>query len=618
MGSVDPVTLEVVQNRLLEIAHEGGYALIHTGASPGIVHTKDLGFNVCDPAGRPVVYSLWMPRHGTTLSYMLRSTRRRFPDAEIHPGDMFLTNNPFDGALHNLDLAVLAPCYYKDELIAWTACATHHLDIGAVTPGRAPLATDWRQEGLIFPPMKIVERGRLREDFFEFFLTNVRAPHYQGLDLKGQIAANNVAQERILQLADRYGVATLKACFEEMMDISEAKTRERIRLLRPGRYQATQYLQYDRMYKLQCTLIVEEDTLTFDFTGTDPQSRYFVNEAEACTVANVHNLFICLLVPDLVINEGCFRPLKFVLPPGTVFSCLPPAPSGAASTTSSHRTASLVLEALSQALLHSEQWWRANATWGIGMTDVLLTGSDRQGQPVFARMQVGAHGGGARANKDGADAGGVVHSTSQSCPNVETLERRFPVLYLFHRFRLGSAGAGKYRGGLATEVAYKVHGADQLEALTWYVDRDVPNYGLAGGGPGASPRIYLKRDTNINELLQHTIPDYSEISGEETLLPCQTPPFTITERDVILEQHPGGGGFGDPLERDPQAVLRDVAEGYISPETAREVYRVALLPGCAGVDQEATARLRREARTKQGEHRRRARTTRRLAREEPL
>ncbi len=595
MPKVDPITLEVVQNRLLQTAHEGGYALIRTGASPGIVHTKDLGFNVCDPAGRPVSYSLWMPRHGTTLAYMLRATRRRFPDSDIQAGDMFLTNNPHDGALHNLDLAVLAPCYYKGQLIAWTACATHHLDIGAVTPGRAPNATDWRQEGLIFPPMKIVERGRLREDFFEFFLTNVRAPQYQGLDLKGQIAANNVAQDRLRQLADRYGVDTLLACYDEMMDLSETKTRERIRRLRPGRYHATQYLNYDKMYKLECTLIVEDGTLTFDFTGTDPQSRFFVNEAEACTVANVHNLFICLLVPDLAINEGCFRPLRFVLPPGTVFSCLPPAPCGAASTTSSHRTASLVLEVLSKALLQSDEWWRANAAWGTGMTDILLSGNDRKGQPVFARMQIFARGGGARANKDGVDAGGVVHSTSMSIANVETLERRFPVLYLFNRYRVDSGGAGKYRGGMSTEAAYKLHGADKLDANVWYVDKDVPNEGLEGGLPGVGPTVYLKRNTNVNELLARAAPDYSDIQGEEVLLPCQTPVFPMTERDVLLDQIPAGGGFGDPLERDPEAVLRDVVEGYVSVEAAREKYKVIMLPGYTGVDLEATQRLRQQA-----------------------
>ncbi len=595
-GKIDPVTLEVIQNRLLGIAREGGYALIRTAASPAVVHTKDLGFNIADAQGRSVVYSMWMPRHGTTLKYMLQSVRRRFPDSEIKPGDMFLTNNPHDGALHNLDIAIIAPIHYKGELIAWTGCATHHLDIGAVTPGRAPQATDWRQEGLIFPPMKVVDEGRLREDFFEFFLTNVRAPQYQGLDLKGQIAANNVARKRLLQMADRYGVAALRACFDEMIDISEVKTRERIRLLRPGKYEATQYMQYDKMYAMHCTLVVDGDNLVFDFTGTDSQSAYMVNSAVPCTIANVHNLFICLLIPDLVINEGCFQPLKFILPEKTVLSCLPPAPCGAASTAGSHKATSVALEVLSRALLQSEQWWRANASWGMGTVDVTFTGTDRRGLAFFTRALLTARGGGARADRDGNNAGGVVHSTNQSMPNAEALERRNPVLYLYHRYRVDSGGPGKYRGGLSTESVYKLHGADEAQTIIWYTDRDVPNYGLEGGEPGATAQIVLKKATNVNSLLEHNIPDFKEIEGQAALLPCQNPPMVMTENDVILDQEPAGGGFGNPLDRDPEQVFQDVVDGYISAENARSIYKVVLDTTGKNIDRDATRKLREESR----------------------
>jgi N-methylhydantoinase B len=593
MGSVHPVTLEVIQNRLITIAHEAGFALIRTGASPVIVHTKDLGFNVADAQGRSVVYSMWMPRHGTTLGYMLQATRRRFDAAHIHPEDMFLTNNPHDGALHNLDLAVIAPVHYKDELVAWTGCATHHIDMGGMSPGRAPLATDWIAEGLIFPPMKIVERGQLREDFFEFLLTNVRVPQYTGLDLKGQIAANNVAREHLLQVVSRYGVDTLKACFDEMIDISEARTRQRIRMLRPGRYEATEYLQYDKTYALKCALIVEDDTLTFDFTGTDRQSSYFVNSALPCTVANVHNLFVCLLVPDLAINEGCFRPLKFVVPTGSILACEPPAPAGAASVTSGHSAAILALRVLSLALLQSEEWWRANASWGIGRADVTVYGEVRAGERFVARVvDVGAHGGGARANKSGVDAGGVVHSTSQSTTNVEALERRYPLLFLSNRYLTDSGGAGKYRGGLSTEKLFKLHAVSQASALIWCMNKDMPNQGLSGGHPGIPAGMRIKRDTNINDLLRHTIPDYGQIEGPETIVASQNPPMACTDQDVFLDVKPAGGGFGDPLDADPDAVLRDVVEGYVSVEHAERVYGVVLGPDGLSIDWEATRRTR--------------------------
>ncbi len=597
MSRVDPVTLEVVQNRLSEIAHEGGLALIRTGASPVIVHTKDLGFNIADAQGRSVVYSKWMPRHGTTLSYMLQSTRRRFPADRIHPGDMFLTNNPFEGALHNLDLAVLAPCFYKDELVAWTGCATHHMDMGGMSPGRAPMATDCFAEGLIFPPMKIVERGELREDLFDFLLTNIRVPEYTGLDLKGQIAANNVAHGQLARLVERYGGGTIKACYDEMIELSEAKTRERIRTLRPGRYEATDYLQYDKTYTVKCALVVEGDSLTFDFTGSDPQAGYFVNSALPCTVANVHNLFICLLIPDLVINEGCFRPLKFIVPEGTIFSCKPPAPAGAASVASGHTAAILALRVLSLALLSSDEWWRANAAWGIGRADATLYGEAANGQRFVARpVDVGVHGGGARANKDGVDGGGVVHSTNQSTTNIEFLERRYPLLFLFHRYRPDSGGAGKYRGGLATELAYKLHGVDKASALVWCMNNDVPNLGLAGGQAGAAPGMTIKRRSDVDVLLRKKAPDYGDISGEELVMASQNPVLSCTRDDVFMDRKPAGGGFGDPLERDPEAVLRDVREGYVSAEAALRSYGVVLLDGDRGVDLVATRRERERVR----------------------
>ena len=163
----DPVLIEIIHNRLQEIGLQAGYTLLNTAASPIVVHAKDLGFNISDHLGRCVVYSMWMPRHGTTLSYMLRACQKKF-QGRIYPGDMFMTNNPHDGALHSQDIAIIAPVHFGEKLIAWTACATHHLDIGAMTAGRAYLATEYLQEGKIFPPLKIMERFELRQ--VEYFL----------------------------------------------------------------------------------------------------------------------------------------------------------------------------------------------------------------------------------------------------------------------------------------------------------------------------------------------------------------------------------------------------------------------------------------------------------------
>ncbi|MDZ4246481.1 MAG: hydantoinase B/oxoprolinase family protein, partial [Dehalococcoidia bacterium] len=178
--TLEPVTVEIIQNRLTQIGREAGIALIRSAASLIVVGAKDLGFNIADHLGRTIIYSVWMPRHGTTLSYMIQSCIERFKNRSIDPGDMFMVNNPYDGALHALDIAIIAPVHVNGELIAWTGCATHHVDIRAMRPGTAPDASDWYQEGLIFRPIKIVEKGMLRDDVFNLLMDNVRVPLYQG------------------------------------------------------------------------------------------------------------------------------------------------------------------------------------------------------------------------------------------------------------------------------------------------------------------------------------------------------------------------------------------------------------------------------------------------------
>lgn len=589
---VDPVILEIVNNRLQQIGLQGGYTLINTAASPGVVHAKDLGFNISDHLGRCIVYSMWMPRHGTTLSYMLRACRRKF-EGRIRPGDMFITNNPHDGALHNLDIAILAPVHYEGELMAWTGCATHHLDIGAMTPGRAPQATEFLQEGIIIPPLKIVEDFELNQEIFDLFLENVRVPHYQGLDLKGQIASNNVARDKILEVAARYGTETLKSCYEEIISFSEEKTRQRIRLLPNGRYEAVDYISYDKIYTIQCTLIVEDESLTFDFAGTDPQASNFINSALPCTVANVHNIVVCLLTPDIPVNEGCLHPIQVVAPEMSIVNCKPPAPCSGASVISGWTAMSLAVRTLSLALDKSGESWRSNASWPSGQIDILLTGKDRQGKPFFTRNHGGgAMGGGARANKDGLHFGSPPGSTTTSNPNAEAGEARFPVLTLYSRATPDSGGPGKFRGGISAETAFKLHRADQAEALFWWTGKGVAANGLKGGEPGSHSCLKVKENSDVMDMLPRSSVSWEKLKGVEKELPGRYPTFVLREKDVVLLKKSGGGGYGNPLDRDPLKVLEDVKEGYVSIEKAASQYGVLIDSRSMDLDVEGTKKLR--------------------------
>ncbi|MBI2917298.1 MAG: hydantoinase B/oxoprolinase family protein [Chloroflexi bacterium] len=601
MTEIDPVLVEIIQNRLTEIGREAGTAMVRTAASPVVIESKDFGFNICDHLGRTVVYSLWMPRHGTTLTFMLQSSLKRFGAGGIHPGDMVLVNNPYDGALHVLDLAVISPVHKDGELVAWTACATHHLDMRAMRPGLCSEATDWYQEGIVFRPIKLVERGQLREDLFDLIMDNVRVPLYTGLDLKSQIAANNVAGRRILEVVDRYGLEAVRACYDQIIEFSEAKARERIRLLPPGDYEADDYIDYDkRVHRVHCNLKVQDDTLTFDFTGTDPQAPTYVNSVLACSVANVHNILACMLYPDMAVNEGVFRPVKITIPEGTVLNCRPPAPCSGASTIGGWKAQALAVSTLAQALHRSPLSWRVTAGWGSGIVVPTISGLGRDQRPYVCMLIDGCmQGGGARATKDGLNTSNIAGSTNTSVPNVETMEQRFPVLYLKRGYVTDSAGAGKYRGGLAGEFVMKPHGVERAQCISGYVGRVAPPQGFAGGQPGVTSRFLLKRQTDVAARFKASAPTWEGLAGDAEDVPQLCPPFDLGPEDVWYVRCQGGGGYGDPLEREPTLVHLDVVRGYVSLQAAREVYGVVVKPSSLELDPEGTRTLR-EGRRSQG------------------
>ncbi len=571
-ATLSPVTTEIIQNRLLRIGHEGGEVLMRCAVSPTVVEAHDMGFNVADHQGRTVVYSTWMPRHGTTLGFMLEACRRRFGD-DIRPGDMYLVNDPHSGALHILDLAVIAPVHVDGRLVAWVANATHHVDVGAMTPGRAPLATSSVQEGIVFTPIRLVEDGRIREDVFQLFLDNVRMPRYQSLDLKGQVSANFAAAQKVVALARRYGVDTLVRAYDAILDLSEATARERISELPGGRYEAVEHFDFDRHYTLRCALEVRGDELFFDLSGTDAEARTFVNSALACTVANLHNIVAGQLLPDVTPNAGAFRAVHVTVPEGTLLNCRPGAPCSGASTITGWKTQQLTMATLSQALARSAKHaHRAMAQWGWGFTDVQWTGIDPQGRWYSVRGDATLQGGGARPTADGIDTANIAGSTNTSLAAVESYEQRYPVLYLHRGLEPDSGGPGRQRGGLAGSWSRILYGVDRAESLPWYMGRDFGAAGFAGGGEGTRSVIKVKHRTDVLAQLADGPPSYAEVQGEEEVLSQQMPSHEIRAGDVVFVRGMGGGGYGDPRSRDRAKVAEDVANGLISAERAREAY----------------------------------------------
>lgn len=591
MARLDPVTVEVVENRLIQIAREAGITLSRTAASPVTVEAKDFGFNITDGQARTVVYSIWMPRHGTTLAHLIKASIKKFEGQGIEPGDMIMVNNPYDGALHVPDIAVISPVFYNDQLIAWTGCATHHIDMGGITPGFCPQATDWFQEGLKFPPIKLFERGRLRQDLFDMFLANVRMPSYQGLDLLAQVAANNVSRQKIGEMAAKYGVDVLRECYDAIIDLSERKTQERIASLREGVYEYTDYLDFEGMHKLHCILTIKDGHLTFDFNGSAPQASSFINCAYACTEANVHNILVCQLIPDVPANEGCFRHVTVTVPEGSIFNCRPPAPCSGATILTGFKAQSVAMGVLARALQDSPDWWRINAGWGWGSCLLQISGLSREKKYyTYPLMDMVMLGGGARATKDGLHAQNIAGSSNTSLPNVETIEQRYPVLYLERGLIPDSEGAGKLRGGLGGRFAVKAHQTDQIDVVAFMIGKEHTADGFAGGLPGGPSLVTLCTDSDVEAKMQARAVAFAEVEGNFRILPSRDR-FLLRPTDVVSVQCQGGGGYGHPLERDPLMVREDVLDGYVSLARAREVYGV-VLDDQGQIDWEQTSALR--------------------------
>lgn len=599
-SAVDPVTLEVIHNKLRQITYEAGLTMQRTAASPVIVEAKDIGFNITDEKTRTIIYSAWIPRHGTTTTVLIRSVVKKLgADPGISPGDQIMVNNPYDGALHQSDVCVVAPIHYGDQLIGWSGCATHHLDIGAATPGYYPQARDWFSEGLKIPPVKLVEQGRLRRDIFDLFLLNVRVPSYQAMDLTAQIAANNTARTKLVQLVDRYGLDVLRDCYDEIIEFAEQKVRHRIKSLHAGIYEFTNYIDYDGIYPLKCTLTVSDGEMTFDFTGTAPQVPSLVNSTLASTLALVHNMVFCMLIPDIEANEGALKPIKVIVPEGTILNCTPPVACSGASTSSAWRVQDLVMGVLNQALVNAAfpEKGRVSAAWGEGVIIPTFNGHDRKGRPFFITAMDGClQGGGARIDKDGEHVTNIASSTTTSVPDVEIYEQKYPVLFLKRGLRIDSEGAGKFRGGLAGEVVLKPYQASKFEAVTPYLGKFIPAWGEGGGYPGSTTLVTLKRNTDVDKRLKSRLPAFDELGGEYLCQAENELTQQLGDADVLYLGLPGGGGYGDPLERDPRAVGRDVVEELISVKKALQVYGVVIKPETLEPLMEETEHLRRKLR----------------------
>lgn len=587
---MDPITFSIIRHRLFRVVEEAVITLKHVSGSAITNEGHDLMVSLYQADGSLLMGGVGFLHHLTSAAEACKAIIRKF-GGQIAEGDMFLLNDPYTAALHTSDIYIVSPIHHAGQLIAWSACFVHVSDIGAMNPGGfAPEAQDIFTEGFSSPGIKLIDRGELRQDLWDTLLNMVRSPEMVALDLRSMIACNNVARERMLALLHKYGVETVDGACRALIKQSEARLRERLRELPNGQWQSRQYFEVKgEIYKILLTMTKQDDSLTFDFTGSSPQSRYSVNCSKWASLGGLFAPLFPLLCYDIVWNEGAIRPIKMIAPEGTIVNCTRPAPVSVATVGAIQSVNNAACSTIGKMLAASEKYAEeATAVWHANHFAIFMFGNNQRGRLAIGILtETFAGAGGARTFGDGVDIGGEIPNPISRMANVETIEAQFPIRYLFRRRLIDSGGPGKFRGGAGGEMAIVAHDAPD-GGINYVLSGKGPRFpqsdGLCGGYPGAVNDyvwVHASQDGNNSDRFAQSL---DSIPGEDE--PISWGVFPLMGDDALYVRWNGGGGIGDPLDRLPEKVADDLAAGLISKEAASEVYGV--IEHAGNLDRHAT------------------------------
>jgi N-methylhydantoinase B len=603
--TVDPVTFSIIRHRLFRVVEEAVITLKHVSGSAITNEGHDLMVSLYQADGSLLMGGVGFLHHLTSAAEACKAIIRKF-EGRIGEGDLFLLNDPYTAALHTSDIYLVSPIHHGGKLVAWSACFVHVSDIGAMNPGGfAPDAQDIFTEGFSSPGIKLIDGGELRQDLWETILNMVRNPEMVALDLRSMIACDNVARERMLALIEKYGAPTVDTVCRMLIDQSEARLRERLRELPDGRWQSRQYLEVKgETYKVLLTMTKSGDSLTFDFSGSSPQSKYSVNCSKWASLGGLFAPLFPLLCYDIVWNEGVIKPITMVAPEGTIVNCTRPAPVSVATVGAIQSVNNAACSAIGKMLAASDKYAdEATAVWHANHFAIFMFGNNQRGRLAIGILtETFAGAGGARTFADGVDIGGEIPNPISRMANVETIEAQFPIRYLFRRRLKDSGGAGEYRGGAGGEMAIVAH--DAPDGGIHYVvsgkgTKFPQSEGLGGGYPGGvNDYVWVHAPSEMHNADRFAA-TLETIPGEGE--PISWGVFPLMGNDALYVRWNGGGGVGDPLNRPAEKVLADIGAGLISEQAAAEVYGVVGKNGA--LDQSATKAKRtalRDARLNAG------------------
>jgi N-methylhydantoinase B len=569
--SLHPVTYEVIRNRLLAITDEMRIALQSVSGSPTVTEASDFFTGLYLPDGEFATMGLQVTHEAPPVGALIRHIAAT--GRQVNDGDMVIGNDPYVGALHQNDVQMAAPTYHGGEIIAWAGVMAHETDMGGMNfASWCPAATEVYQEGLRIPAVKLVDRGEVREDVLEMILAASRLPAALGLDIRAFIATLNVAGDRLAALFTAHGAREVGSVMHRMIDDSERATRDRLAVLPDGTVHVRDFLEHDghadRLYAVDLVATKRGGELLLDFSGSSPEAPGFINATRAGLAGGVTGALIPTLGFGIPWNAGLLRPVTVTAPDGLICTARHPAPVGSATVETIWTVTNVVQRALNTFLACTPEFAdRAQAVSSGTMATFNMGGVNQFGERFGLHLLDPLAGGsGAFAGRDGVNAGGPVAVPVPAVADVESNEQVSPLFYRYRRLRPGTGGAGLRRGGHAGEIGLTVRGIPSADALVMTHGAEVPNSaGLFGGFPGATVA--------------------QRLNGE--LLGPKPGTIPMTPDDLFEVSWQGGGGFGDPLLRDPEAVRAEVAAGLLPVTAVAAVYGVVLAG--EAVDHAATA-----------------------------
>ncbi|WP_010277916.1 hydantoinase B/oxoprolinase family protein [Paenibacillus senegalensis] len=576
-AKVDAITIEVMKNAFHTIAEEMGVALIKTALSTNIKDRMDCSTAIYTKEGKLVAQAEHIPLHLGLMPSVVEEVLKLYKPEDLQEGDAILINDPFISGSHLPDIFMISPVFYEGKLVALAGSIAHHIDVGGMSPGSCSVnTTEIFQEGLRLPGVRIRKGGVMDEEMLRLLVTNSRTGKEMLGDLYAQLAANKIGETRLQELFERLTPEFTEMCMNELMNYSERRMRAAIRRVPDGTYTFEDYLEGDGishdLIKIAVQVKVEDDQIHVYFEGTSPQVKGPVNSTIGVTSACAYYAVKAMLDPEVPPNDGAYRLVHVHAGKGTVVNAKFPAAVSNANGNTSQRITDAILGALAKVLPEA-----APAASSGSMNGINFGGFNSETNQYFSYIETCGGGQGATAGLDGMNG---VHTNMTNTRNTptEVIEQSYPLLVKQYSFVNNGGGYGKNRGGTGI-VREVVAEADEIVVTITSERQRIRPWGLLGGKEGAA-----------------SVCTHIHASGEEIALPPKVT-LTMNRGDTVILKTPGGGGYGDPLERDPELVRQDVSDGFLPVEEARSAYGVVLQPDTLAVMPEETHALRQQLRS---------------------